>query len=62
METQVTTKKETSLKPAQIKQLALDYLLDKRKSVSLFKMGYLHSKVGNQLFCQGNEKAQLVGS
>ncbi|MCS5576756.1 MULTISPECIES: hypothetical protein [Alteromonas] len=24
--------------------------------------GYLHSKVGNQLFCQGNEKAQLVGS
>tara|TARA_A200000159_G_scaffold106585_1_gene99279 strand:- start:34658 stop:35101 length:444 start_codon:yes stop_codon:yes gene_type:complete len=38
METQVTTKKETSLKPAQIKQLALDYLLDKRKSVSLFKM------------------------
>lgn len=38
METQVTTKKEASLKPAQIKQLALDYLLDKRKSVSLFKM------------------------
>jgi hypothetical protein len=38
METQVTTKKEASLKPAQVKQLALDYLLDKRKSVSLFKM------------------------
>ena len=38
METQVTTKKEASLKPAQIKQLALDYLLDKRKSVSIFKM------------------------
>jgi hypothetical protein len=29
--------------------------------VFLKKFAYLHSKVGNQFFCQSNEEALLVG-